>query len=37
VTWDGRDDAGEASARGVYFARLRAGATSMQKTLVLTN
>jgi len=37
ATWDGRDDAGDASARGVYFARLRAGATSMQKTLVLTN
>lgn len=37
VSWDGRDDSGDVVARGVYFARLRAGATSMKQTLVLTN
>jgi hypothetical protein len=35
--WDGRDDSGSLVERGVYFARLRAGATNMKKTLVLTN
>jgi hypothetical protein len=34
--WDGRDETGEPVARGVYFARLRAGAASVKKTLVLT-
>lgn len=35
--WDGRDDSGSTLERGVYFARLKSGATLMKKTLVLTN
>ena len=35
VQWDGRDDSGDSVARGVYFARLRSGALSLQKTLVI--
>ena len=34
--WDGRDDSGNKLERGVYFARLRSGAASVQRTLVLT-
>jgi hypothetical protein len=37
ATWDGRDDSGSPVARGVYFARLRAGSANVKKTLVLTD
>ncbi len=35
VRWDGRDDAGRAVASGVYFARLRAGADTRTRRMVL--
>lgn len=35
VQWDGRDDSGSSVARGVYFARLRAGTQTFKKTLVI--
>jgi len=34
LTWDGRDDAGSAVRPGVYFARVRAGATTLVKRIV---
>ena len=36
ASWDGRDDAGRRGATGVYFARLRAGAFTATRKLVLT-
>jgi flagellar hook capping protein FlgD len=35
VQWDGRDGAGRNVAGGVYFARLRAGAELVQRTIVV--
>ena len=35
VRWDGRDDRGAPAASGVYFVRLRAGADTAQKKIVL--
>ncbi|HDQ99724.1 MAG TPA: T9SS type A sorting domain-containing protein [candidate division WOR-3 bacterium] len=37
VTWDGRDDAGRAAARGVYLYRLEAGGRSISRKLILTD
>jgi hypothetical protein len=35
VTWDGRDDAGQAVASGVYMARLEAGTVRQMRKMVL--
>jgi hypothetical protein len=35
LTWDGRDDRGQASASGIYFAHLRAGDFRAERRLVL--
>jgi len=35
VTWDSRDETGHAVANGIYFAKLRAGASEQQQRLVL--
>jgi hypothetical protein len=35
VTWDGRDDSGQALASGIYLARLDAGPFSAQRKMVL--
>jgi hypothetical protein len=35
VTWDGRDDAGQAVSSGIYFYRLKTGETSLRKKMVL--
>jgi hypothetical protein len=35
--WDARDDSGAPVARGMYFARLRAGSTDLRRTLVVTS
>jgi len=34
LTWDGRNEAGEETAAGVYFARLTVGTTELQKKFV---
>ena len=37
VRWDGRDRAGNSASRGVYFIRLRVGAQTLNRTIVLVH